>query len=142
MGQSHNHKVLQEKMKTINEILTTATPLDDVSGKQLWSLLPVLEHPWSEEVTRQILAAGFQPEKILALALSEHSDFWRGLSIQWINAGCPISETLADTLLKLGKSKIGTQKDRHSAFRFATQWKKMQNQVLNRTVDPAGSTSG
>lgn len=115
-------------MKTIDEILTTVIPLGNDSKKQLIALLPMLEHKWSEDISYKIIKAGFQPEKILILALLEGSDYWRDLAIQWVRTGFPICKKLAATLEKLGKSKMGTQSTRHTAFKYAVQWKKeMQN---------------
>jgi hypothetical protein len=125
--------VVHGTMMTVDDILTRAKPLTP-EKKQIVSLLPVLEYPWSEAISQQIYSVGFQPDKIIALALSEGSDYWFGLAVRWVEAGYPISEQLATTLEEFGRGKMGSQRDRHVALKRAAEWKReMQNNTLEGT---------
>lgn len=111
--------------------MATARSLEAGSKKQLVALLPVLEHTWSKDVSGIMTDAGFPPDRIVTLAISEGSNYWCGLAIQWITANYPVSDSLAYVLEQLGRSNVGTQAHRHAAMKRFAQWKKeMPNQSM------------
>ncbi|OVE75561.1 hypothetical protein BVX97_04020 [bacterium E08(2017)] len=114
----------QITMKDIAEIIKAAGESEIASKRQFIDLLPILEHDWTEDINSQIRSVGLNPDAVVVCALSEGSDYWRGLAIKWLQSGYPLSERLADTLESLGNSVIGTQEDRDVALKLAAEWQK------------------
>jgi hypothetical protein len=91
-------------------------------------LLPLLEHPWSKGAEEVSLAAKrFDalkekaesiPEEVVLFALSEHSQYWVGLALRWIEDGFPVSPRIKEMLFSVSQRKNLPQEERHTAWRL------------------------
>lgn len=88
------------------------------------SLLSLIEHEYSKELAEELDRHGVDTCAIIVHALDRGSDYWRGLALRWLMAGHPIERDLADKLEEFGRGHVGTQHDRHEAFRLAVRRKR------------------
>jgi hypothetical protein len=113
--------------RSIQEIIKNAASPTGHPQKRLVSLLPLLEHEYSSTIAGILQPSGIDTGLLVGFAIAEGSDYWRGLALKWLAAGLPMNMALAETLETFGRGRLGTQHDRHEAFRLAIQWKKQSS---------------
>ncbi|MFK8399676.1 hypothetical protein M2D07_014310 [Pseudomonas sp. BGr12] len=99
---------------------------DDFS--YVW-LLPLLEKPFEAaaidlpEAARSLqekhtLPAKVELQRLVLTALTSHSDYWRGLALQWLESGFPFDSELKELLALCAENKALPQSHRHRARRL------------------------
>ena len=121
--------------KLLQDILAQAASKDDHPKRRLVSLLPILEHRYSEEIGCELERSAIDSRLLIAFAVEEGSGYWRGLALRWLATGHPMDEAVANRLEAFGRSRLGAQHDRHEAFRLAVRWRKGASTEQDTSAD-------